>query len=402
MKRFTKSLKIQRLELQVAFPELTPFELAQILKGNSQVPSPTSQVRGTTKLTITAIIKILRKRVLAVELERPRARICSDGTIKMKDTSTYRTYHTNWSRLEKRFGKLDISEFTEDLALEFCSDAMKLALKTHAQNAKQRALKGLPVKDATGHHAYNRALDTISTVVKYALKNGAISNSPIADIKRKPISESDRHGLSEIQVEEILRVALSGGNDPELDYIMLWTILETACRSGGLIKLQIQDLDNSALMVRFHEKSGKSRKQPVSQSLMDSLFQLAQSRGSLEPTDPVFRIKPKCQCFHSPKNLLSVINCGNESCQKPTPRITARRFDALWQRIGKQLNWVAEKQVSNHWLRHTTLTWVERATSSSSVVAKYAGHGPATVTAGYTTARKDEIKAAHDLLFGSQ
>jgi hypothetical protein len=32
----------------------------------------------------------------------------------------------------------------------------------------------------------------------------------------------------------------------------------------------------------------------------------------------------------------------------------------LWHRIGNRLPWVATQQISTHWLRHTTLTWVER------------------------------------------
>lgn len=40
--------------------------------------------------------------------------------------------------------------------------------------------------------------------------------------------------------------------------------------------------------------------------------------------------------------------------------LTYRRYDHLWQRIGEYLPWVAVQQISTHWLRHTTLTWVER------------------------------------------
>jgi integrase/recombinase XerC len=41
-------------------------------------------------------------------------------------------------------------------------------------------------------------------------------------------------------------------------------------------------------------------------------------------------------------------------------RITRRRYDYIWTRLGKHLPWVAAQDVSTHWLRHTTLTWVER------------------------------------------
>ena len=39
--------------------------------------------------------------------------------------------------------------------------------------------------------------------------------------------------------------------------------------------------------------------------------------------------------------------------------ITSRRYDGLWARIGRVLPWVRTQQISMHWIRHTTLTWVE-------------------------------------------
>lgn len=63
--------------------------------------------------------------------------------------------------------------------------------------------------------------------------------------------------------------------------------------------------------------------------------------------------------------------------------LTSRRYDHLWYRLGQQLPWVAAQGVSTHWLRHTTLTWVERHFGYG-VARAYAGHtdnvGSATTT----------------------
>jgi hypothetical protein len=40
-------------------------------------------------------------------------------------------------------------------------------------------------------------------------------------------------------------------------------------------------------------------------------------------------------------------------------RITYRRYDHLWDRLGRYLPWVRAQQISTHWIRHTSLTWVE-------------------------------------------
>ena len=65
-------------------------------------------------------------------------------------------------------------------------------------------------------------------------------------------------------------------------------------------------------------------------------------------------------------------------------------------RIGKQLPWVATQQISTHWLRHTTLTWVER-NFGYAVARAYAGHtdsGNAGTTATYVRASLAEIATA--------
>ena len=64
--------------------------------------------------------------------------------------------------------------------------------------------------------------------------------------------------------------------------------------------------------------------------------------------------------------------------------ITNRRYDHLWFRLGPRLPWVAAQGISIHWLRHTTLTWVERHFGYA-VARAYAGHNDSNHNAGTTT-----------------
>lgn len=72
-------------------------------------------------------------------------------------------------------------------------------------------------------------------------------------------------------------------------------------------------------------------------------------------------------------------------------------------RLGKHLPWVAAQQVSTHWLRHTTLTWLER-NFGHAVARAYAGHSDTGrgegSTAVYTRAGHDEVCAALAVLSG--
>ncbi|WP_312024900.1 hypothetical protein [Kibdelosporangium aridum] len=79
--------------------------------------------------------------------------------------------------------------------------------------------------------------------------------------------------------------------------------------------------------------------------------------------------------------------------------ITTRRYDYLWVRIGKHLPWVATQQISTHWLRHTTLTWVER--NFGYAFARHAENTSDTgTTTTYVRATLEEVATARAALTG--
>ncbi|GAA3224079.1 hypothetical protein GCM10017691_11750 [Pseudonocardia petroleophila] len=89
-------------------------------------------------------------------------------------------------------------------------------------------------------------------------------------------------------------------------------------------------------------------------------------------------------------------------CYRSGRPISARRYDHLWQRLGQHLAWVRTQQVSTHWLRHTTLTWVER-NAGYAVARAYAGHNGSRdvgVTSTYVRADITEVAAALAALSG--
>jgi hypothetical protein len=85
-------------------------------------------------------------------------------------------------------------------------------------------------------------------------------------------------------------------------------------------------------------------------------------------------------------------------------QITERRYDGLWVRIGRELPWVLTQEISTHWIRHTTLTWVER-NFGFAVAHAYAGHtdgrgDTVSVTSTYVRATLAEIATALSALTG--
>jgi site-specific recombinase XerD len=166
---------------------------------------------------------------------------------------------------------------------------------------------------------------------------------------RTPASgQARRHALSPQLVSEILGVARATGRDPVLDALLLRFHLETAARTGGAMALRVRDLDPDQSLVRLREKGGTQRWQPVSPTLMEHLLHHARERG-VRGDD------------------------GRVLCLADGRPLTRSRYDALWDRVGMRVESVRVLGVSTHWLRHTTLTWVER-NFGFAVARAYAGH----------------------------
>jgi integrase len=164
---------------------------------------------------------------------------------------------------------------------------------------------------------------------------------------------------------------------PELDTLIPRLHTETACRRGGALALRPQDLDPEQCLILLREKGETFRWQPVSPTLMAALIRHGQEG-------------------HAP--------AGGQLLRYRNGRpITYRRYDYLWQRLGRILPWVRTQQISTHWLRHTTLTWVERHFGYP-IAKAYAGHtdggGQTGSTATYVRGTLHEVATALSALTG--
>jgi len=211
-----------------------------------------------------------------------------------------------------------------------------------------------------GRYAGEHLIAAARALFNRAIADGFIdaAASPAHRVAKPRRLPSTRRALTPGELEEINHVARSCGNDVVLDALLLRLHTETACRRGGALGLRLIDLDAPRGLVRLIEKGGTVRWQPISHDLATALTEHARARGTVLPTDALLR-------YRDGRTL------------------TTRRYDQLWHRIGLRLPWVAAQGISTHWLRHTTLTWVERHFGYG-VARAYAGHtdstGPATTT----------------------
>jgi integrase len=278
---------------------------------------------------------------------------------------TRRVYGSYWNRVLERWGERRLDEPSP-------SDIERLAEHVKAHVVPRRNARG-------GRGAAEHLIAALRCLYHHAIADGLIAegDNPARKVAKPRRLASTRRAVPDGRLAEINQVAASTGNDPGLDSLLLRLHTETACRRGGALALRPADIDPDQCLLFLREKGGTVRWQPISPTLVAGLQWHAEDR----------QVPPMAQ-------LLRYRNF------RP---ITKRRYDYLWSRIGRHLPWVAVQQISTHWLRHTTLTWVER-NFGYAVARAYAGHADSGSDAGTTTtyirASVQEVAAALAALVG--
>ncbi|WP_431908925.1 tyrosine-type recombinase/integrase [Amycolatopsis thermoflava] len=271
---------------------------------------------------------------------------------------TRRVYGSYWNRIDAHWGHRRLNEPTP-------SEIKQLVEHVKINVVPRRNARG-------GRSAGEHLIAALRCLYRHAEDDGLIdpADNPATKVAKPRRLPSTRRAVADTRLAEINHVAATTGNDPALDSLILRLHTETACRRAGALALRPQDLDPDQCLIFLREKGETVRWQPVSPTLMTFLQQHATQR-------------------HAPRE-------GQLLRYTDGRPITTRRYDHLWTRIGKHLPWVATQQISTHWLRHTTLTWVER-NFGYAVARAYAGHTDHNNDASTTTyvrASVQEIAAA--------
>jgi integrase/recombinase XerC len=278
---------------------------------------------------------------------------------------TRRAYGPYWNRVLDQWGDRRLYEPTP-------SDIERLMDHVRSRVVVRRNARG-------GRGASEHLIAALRCLYRRAIADGLVTavGNPALKVAKPRRLASTRRAVADVRLAEINHIAATTGNDPALDALLIRLHTETGCRRGGALALRPADLDVEQCLNFLREKGGTVRWQPVSPTLMRHLV-----RHSLERKAP------------GTEQLLRARN------GRP---ITKRRYDYLWGRIGDHLPWVAVQQITSHWLRHTTLTWVER-NFGYAVARGYAGHadsgGDSGATTTYVRASLQEIATALSALTG--
>ena len=280
------------------------------------------------------------------------AQAVSDGT--------RRAYTSYWNRIRQAWGTRRLDEPTP-------LEIKQLAERFKADVVQRRNARG-------GRSAAEHIIAALRCVYSYAVADGLITEAanPAIRVAKPRRLASTRRALPDAQLAQIVDVAATTGNDPELDCLLLTAAHRD--RMPPRRRTRAAPLrPRRRAMPRPAAGEGRDRAVAARLANPDAPPARARRRARRPPTQPI------------------------RSCATATASpITTRRYDHLWQRLGKHLPWVAAQQVSTHWLRHTTLTWVER-NFSYAIARAYAGHtgkNDAGTTSTYVRADIDEVATA--------
>ncbi|WP_250032833.1 tyrosine-type recombinase/integrase [Paractinoplanes maris] len=272
---------------------------------------------------------------------------------------TRRVYDTYWRRIRERWGHRRLDEPTP------------LEITQFAQEVRDGAVVRRNHRGGAG--AAEHLIAAFRCIYRYAVADRLIEagNNPAARVDKPHRQPSLRHALPDPALAAIVKVAGETRNDPNLDLLILRPHIETACRRGGALAIRRHDLDTDQCLVLLRDKGQTQRWQPISPTLTAALVAHHNERSDGSPDEQLLRYRS-----------------GRA--------VGRRRYDHLWQRIGTYLPWVAVQQISVHWIRHTTLTWIERHFSYA-IARAFAGHAggsEAGTTATYVKATLQELARA--------
>ncbi len=250
--------------------------------------------------------------------------------------ATRASYGPYWQRAIDHYGAHRLDEIAP-------SDILALQRHVVATVRPRRSARG-------GRHAGEHLIRAMRNLYKLAVRDELIParHNPALAVPLPRRLPSTRRALTGAELREINQVVATGGRDPVLDTLLIRLHTETACRRGGGLALRLADLDTRYCRILLREKGGTYRWQPITPILAAALARHATARGATEPADALLR-----QANGTP--------------------LTTRRYDLLWTRVRNALPWAAQLGVSIHWLRHTTITWVERHYGYA-IARAYAGH----------------------------
>lgn len=245
-----------------------------------------------------------------------------------------------------------------------------------------------------GSGAATHVVTAARHLVRVALHHKLIVSDPLAGMRNPKRSTSRPARSFEPDVfERIVEELCLGGDDSELDTLLVVFRLETGARSGGELNLCRSGLHTASCRVTFAEKRGRIVDKPISRWLMDRLVDHVTERGDSDagPDGPVFHYRPDRPYRH--------FDGEQWSTRVGVHPVGKSRFETINKRIRRAVPEAAEAGFRLHDLRHHVSSIIE-VRFGTAAAAAYLNHTPDSPTAHYTRTRQAEVDRQHQWLTG--
>ena len=226
------------------------------------------------------------------------------------------------------------------------------------------------LKSGAAVSSITRQLSALRRFYAWAVAQGEVSASPLADLEPPRAKRSLPDVLSEAQVEALLMTPDASTPLGQRDRALLETMYASGIRVSEAVGLTLPRLSLSQGLVRVIGKGGKERLVPLGERALEALtLWLGEGRPSL---------KPKVESV-----FVSV-------------RGRALTRQAIWQRIGMHaIKAGIQAPVHPHKLRHSFATHLLDHGADLRVVQILLGHADLSTTQIYTHVSRSRLKALY-------
>lgn len=274
--------------------------------------------------------------------------------------------------------------YSRDHAQRICTIARRLAVKKGRVDNARRQRRGQAPKIADGAGAEETAVAALRSLFATATTWCGPDN-PAQQLRKPPRRSRERRPLHDFELLQLRYITATGGNDSELDTLLVDLALATGARREGIHTLTVGQLDHNSQHILLRDKYKTTQPAPVSTELLDRLQHHANERGgpSCDPNNPDF--DPNRPVFWYQR-------AGTYH------RVTERRIDHLVARWQRSLQWASDEQVGFHHLRHTIGAIIE-ARYGRATKRRYLRHHNGDVTDNYGACTLDQLARALSELF---
>jgi hypothetical protein len=315
--------------------------------------------------------------------------------------------HTDCAQRYTGVPELPVKKVVRSTLAEAAWWAERRGLKrTVARNIK-REQQGRPLLGSDGRGAREQFLQASRWMFTWLGDEEKVKTNPAKKLKLPPRQEAAARSLTDEEFVEVYGVAVSTGQDPTLDGLILRHLLIQAVRRGALLDTTCGGLDVERCCIRYWDPKKKTwRYRPTTRTHMADLLTHALTRGprvaappdatederhhgipALTDTSPAFYARP-VDTFDTEGNFVS----------REVRPITRKRIELLFARIRRNLPWTERIELRCHDVRHTSGRMVFKAADQQAAKLHLAHDGGST-TDHYLKERLDELAKLKQQLF---